>query len=154
MKIDNNCAVALHYTLSNDQGEELDSSAGHDPLEYLHGGAGIVPGLENALTGKEVGDKFVVVIQPEDAYGESQPELMMVVPRTQFPEEQDIEVGMTFQAQNSEGEQQMLSIRSVEGDEITVDGNHPLAGQVLHFDVSVENVRAATEEEVAQGHPD
>ena len=154
MKIDNNCIVALHYTLTNDQGEQLDSSAGHDPLEYLHGAAGIVPGLENELSGKEAGDKFVVVIKPEDAYGEVQPELMMVVAREQFPEGQDIQPGMTFQAQSSEGEERMLAIASVDGDEITVDGNHPLAGQVLHFDVSVESVRAATEEEVAQGHPD
>jgi FKBP-type peptidyl-prolyl cis-trans isomerase SlyD len=153
MKIDSNCVVAMHYTLTNEQGEPLDSSVGQDPLEYIHGTASIVPGLEKELSGKEAGDKFLVVIQPEEAYGEVQSELMMVVPRTQFPDDQDIEVGMTFQAQNSEGEQQMLSIRSVEGDEITVDGNHPLAGEVLQFDVSVENVRAATEEEVAHGHP-
>ena len=153
MNIDNNCVVALHYTLTNDQGEQLDSSAGHDPLEYLHGAAGIVPGLENELAGKEAGDKFVVVIKPEDAYGEVQPELLMVVSREQFPEGQDIQPGMTFQAQSSEGEERMLAIAAVDGDEITVDGNHPLAGQVLHFDVSVESVRAATEEEVAHGHP-
>jgi len=153
MNIDNNCVVALHYTLTNDQGEQLDSSAGHDPLEYLHGGAGIIPGLENELNGKEAGDKFVAVIKPEDAYGETQPELVTVVSRAQFPEGQDIEVGMSFQAENSEGQSQMLAIRSIEGDEVTVDGNHPLAGQVLHFDVSVESVRAATEDEVAQGHP-
>ena len=153
MKIDKNCVVALHYTLTNDQGEQLDSSLGHDPLKYMHGGANIVPGLENELTGREAGDKFVVAVTPEDAYGEVQPELLMVVAREQFPEGQDIQPGMTFQAQSSEGEERMLAIASVDGDEITVDGNHPLAGQVLHFDVSVESVRAATEEEVAHGHP-
>jgi len=153
MKIDDNCVVSLHYTLTNDHGEQLDSSAGHDPLEYLHGGAGIIPGLERELAGKEVGDKFVVVINPEDAYGESRPELVNVVPRSQFPADQDVLPGMTFNAQDADGQTHMISITSVDGDDVTIDANHPLAGQVLNFDVSVENIRAATEEEIAHGHP-
>jgi len=153
MKIDNNTVVSLHYTLTNDQGEQLDSSAGHDPLEYLHGGAGIVPGLERELTGKEAGDKFVVVIQPEDAYGPTNPELISAVPRAQFPEDQAIQPGMQFQAQRPDGESLTIVVTAVDGDTVTIDANHPLAGQVLHFDVSVEGIRDATEEEVAQGHP-
>jgi FKBP-type peptidyl-prolyl cis-trans isomerase SlyD len=153
MKIDDNCVVSLHYTLTNDQGEQLDSSAGHDPLEYLHGGAGIIPGLERELAGKEVGDKFVVVINPEDAYGESSPELINVVPRSQFPADQAVLLGMTFNAQDADGQTHMISVVSVEGDDVTIDANHPLAGQILHFDVSVENLREATDDEIQQGHP-
>jgi len=153
MKIDNNCVVSLHYTLTNDGGEQLDSSAGNDPLEYLHGGEGIIPGLEQELAGKEVGDKFVVTIQPEDAYGESRPELVSQVPRAQFPEEQDIQPGMQFQAQGPNGETQLITVKSVDDEHVKVDGNHPLAGQILHFDVSVEGIREATEEEIAHGHP-
>jgi len=153
MKIDKNCVVALHYTLTNAQGEQLDSSSGQDPLEYLHGGAGIIPGLEQELHGREVGDKFVVVIEPEDAYGVTQPELISAVPRTQFPADQEIVVGMQFQAQSDDGEVRVVTVQQVADDVITIDANHPLAGQVLHFDVSVENIRAATDEEVTQGHP-
>ncbi|NND35812.1 MAG: peptidylprolyl isomerase [Gammaproteobacteria bacterium] len=153
MKIDINCVVAVHYTLTNDQGDQLDSSAGREPLEYLHGGQGIIPGLEQELAGKEVGDKFVVVINPEDAYGETNPELIGEVPKSQFPEGSDIQPGMQFQAQGPNGEVQLITIRDVEEETVTIDGNHPLAGQVLRFDVSVENIRAATEQEIEHGHP-
>ncbi|MFQ5635388.1 MAG: peptidylprolyl isomerase [Gammaproteobacteria bacterium] len=153
MKIDNNCVVSLHYTLTNDQGEELDSSAGKEPLQYLHGGAGIIPGLEQELVGREVGDKFVVVIRPEDGYGESRSELVGVVPRGQFPDGQEVQPGMQFQTQGPDGESQLVTVTSVDGDSVTIDANHPLAGQVLHFDVSVEHIRDATEGEVAHGHP-
>lgn len=153
MKIENNHVVALHYTLKNGDGVELDSSAGKDPLQYLHGGEGIIPGLEQELSGKEVGDKFVVTIRPEDAYGESRPELVNEVPREQFPEGQDIQPGMQFQAQGPNGETQIITVTAVTDDTITVDANHPLAGQVLHFDVSVEEIREATEEEISHGHP-
>jgi len=153
MKIDINCVVSLHYTLTNDRGEQLDSSMGREPLEYLHGGEGIIPGLEQELSGKEVGEKFVVTIQPEDAYGDARPELVSDVPRAQFPEGQEIQPGMQFQAQGPNGEAQLITVKSVDDENITVDGNHPLAGQVLHFDVSVENIRTATEEEISHGHP-
>ena len=153
MKIDNNCVVAVHYTLTNDEGDQLDSSDGREPLEYLHGSQGIIPGLEQQLSGKEVGDKFVVAINPEDAYGQVNPELVGQVPISQFPEGADIQPGMQFQAQGPEGDAQLITVRSVDDDTVTIDGNHPLAGQVLHFDVSVENIRTATEEEIAHGHP-
>lgn len=153
MKIDNNCVVALHYTLTNEQGDQLDSSAGGDPLEYLHGGQGIIPGLERELAGKEVGDKFVVAVQPEDAYGDVNPELVGSVPLGQFPEGQEIRPGMQFQAQGPNGEAQVITVKSVDADTVTIDANHPLAGVVLHFDVSVEDIRTATEDEIAHGHP-
>ena len=152
MKIDNNCVVAVHYTLTNDQGEQLDSSEGQDPLEYLHGGNSIIPGLEQQLSGKAVGDKFVVSIQPEDAYGPVNPELIGEVPRGQFPEDQEIQPGMQFQAQGPDGAAQLITVKSIEAESVTIDANHPLAGMVLHFDVSVENIRAATEDEIAHGH--
>ena len=153
MKIENNRVVALHYTLKNDDGVELDSSAGKDPLQYLHGGEGIIPGLEQELSGKEVGDKFVVTIKPEDAYGDARPDLVNEVPRAQFSEDQEIKPGMQFQAQGPNGETQIVTVTAVSDDTITIDANHPLAGQVLHFDVSVEEIREATEEEIAHGHP-
>lgn len=153
MKIDNNCVVSLHYTLTNDEGVELDSSSGRDPLEYLHGGQGIIPGLEQELAGREIGDKFVVTIKPEDAYGLSSPDLISKVPREQFPQDQEIKPGTQFQAQNQNGETKVVTVTSVDEQTVTVDANHPLAGQVLHFDVSIENIREATEEEIAHGHP-
>jgi FKBP-type peptidyl-prolyl cis-trans isomerase SlyD len=153
MKIGNNCVVALHYTLKNDDGMELDSSSGRQPLQYLHGGAGIIPGLESELAGKKVGDKFAVTIQPEDAYGESRPELINAVARSQFPADLDLQPGMQFEGQTQSGETKLITIRSIEGETVTVDANHPLAGQVLHFDVSVEDIREASDDEIAAGHP-
>ncbi|MDH3977890.1 MAG: peptidylprolyl isomerase [Gammaproteobacteria bacterium] len=153
MKIDNDHVVLLHYKLTNDQGETLDSSEGNEPLAYLHGAKGIIPGLEKELSGKAVGDKFVVVIKPEDAYGEIQAELIEEVPREMFGEIENIEPGMQFQAGDPNGQTHVITIKAVTETTVTVDGNHPLAGQVLHFDVSVENIRPATAEEVEHGHP-
>lgn len=153
MKIDKDHVVTLHYTLTNDQGETLDTSSGGEPLAYLHGGMGIIPGLEKELTGKAVGDQFVVVIRPEDAYGEIREDLFDQVPREAFGEIDKIEVGMQFQAGDPSGNTRLVTIKAVEDDVVTVDANHPLAGQVLHFDVKVEDIRTATAEELEHGHP-
>ncbi len=153
MKIDNNHVVMVHYTLTNDQGETLDSSVGGDPLAYLHGAQGIIPGLERELLGKAIGDKFKAVIQPEDAYGAISDELIDEVPRELFGGVDEIGVGMQFQAGDSSGATQIVTIRAITEDTVTVDGNHPLAGQVLHFDVSVDDIRPATQEEIEHGHP-
>ena len=152
MNIDEKRAVSIHYTLTNEQGEKLDSSEGQDPLRYLHGASNIIPGLENALVGKTTGDKVSVTVQPEDGYGEINPEMIQIVPREAFEGIDDIQAGMQFQASGPDGQTQVVTIKAVGEEGVTVDGNHPLAGQVLNFDVSIEEVRDATEEEIAHGH--
>ncbi|NND69000.1 MAG: peptidylprolyl isomerase [Halioglobus sp.] len=150
--IGDNLVVRMHYTLTNAEGEVLDSSSGSDPLAYLHGAGNIIPGLERELTGKVSGDKVNVVVAPADGYGEVQQELFQVVPREAFQGIDTIEPGMNFQAQGEGGQVQSITVAKVEGDEITVDANHPLAGVQLHFDVEIVEVRDASEEELAHGH--
>jgi FKBP-type peptidyl-prolyl cis-trans isomerase SlyD len=152
MIIANDCVVAFHYTLTDDNGTVIDSSKGQDPLTYLHGHGGIIPGLENELTGKTIGDAMKVVVQPADGYGELNPELIQPVPRAAFQGVDQIEVGMQFQAQGQGGQMQTVVVKEVDDENVTVDANHPLAGQVLNFDVSIEAVRAASEEELSHGH--
>jgi FKBP-type peptidyl-prolyl cis-trans isomerase SlyD len=152
MLIANQHVVAIDYTLSNDAGEVIDSSAGAEPLVYLHGAGNIIAGLENALAGKTVGDELEVSIEPEDAYGEYSAELITNIGREMFEGVEELEVGMQFHASAPDGGMQIVTVREVEGDQVTIDGNHPLAGQQLNFKVKVVEVRAASEEEVAHGH--
>lgn len=151
MKISQNKVVSIDYRLRNDAGDVLDSSEGHGPLTYLHGASNIIPGLERELEGREVGDALQVTVEAADAYGERNPDLMQVVPSSMFEGVEKVEVGMQFQAQTPAGPQ-IVTIAKVEGDEVTVDGNHPLAGERLHFDVTVREVRDATPEELDHGH--
>lgn len=151
MQAADNTVVLIHYTLTSDGGEVIDTSEGRDPLAYLHGFGNIIPGLEKALAGKKAGDKLKVTIPPEEAYGIREDELVQVVPRTAFGGAPDLEVGMQFQAQTPAGVR-VVTIVDVEGDDITLDGNHPLAGETLHFDVVVAEVRPASEEELQHGH--
>ncbi|MFT5888629.1 MAG: FKBP-type peptidyl-prolyl cis-trans isomerase SlyD [Zhongshania sp.] len=152
MNIANNCVVAFHYTLTDDAGTEIDSSKGQEPLAYLHGQGGIIPGLERELTGKTIGDAMKVTVQPADGYGELNPELIQPVPREAFQGVDQIDVGMQFQAEGQGGQMQMVVVKEVTDETVTVDANHPLAGQVLHFDVSIAEVREASEEELEHGH--
>lgn len=152
MKIANDCVVAIHYTLTDENGQQLDSSAGGEPLTYLHGHGGIIPGLENELTDKEKGDSLNVVVQPADGYGDFNPDMLQQVPREAFQGVDSIEEGMQFQAQGEGGQMQMVVVREVTDETVLVDGNHPLAGQVLNFDVSIESVREASAEEIEHGH--
>jgi FKBP-type peptidyl-prolyl cis-trans isomerase SlyD len=151
MLIGENCVVSINYTLKNDSGAVMDESPEGEPLVYLHGAAGIIPGLENELTGKTAGAEFQVTIKPEEAYGEHQPHLIQQVPRSAFPEDMELAEGMQFQAQ-TEGGPMPVTITGVSDDLITVDGNHPLAGLTLHFTGSIADVRDATEEELQHGH--
>ena len=152
MTIKENSAVSFHYTLTDDDGQQLDSSAGKEPLAYLHGAGNIIPGLENALTGKAVGDSMSVAVSAAEGYGEVQKELIQDVPRTSFQGVDEIEVGMQFEAQTGQGGTVPVTVTAVSDETVTVDGNHPLAGKNLNFDVSIEAVRDATEEELEHGH--
>lgn len=152
MQIANQKAVSIDYTLTNDAGEVIDSSAGGAPLVYLHGAGNIIPGLERALEGKQSGDRLQVAVEPEDAYGEYSAELVATLNRSMFEGVDELEVGMQFHASAPDGSMQIVTIRDLDGDAVIVDGNHPLAGQRLNFDVTVVSVRDANAEEIAHGH--
>ena len=150
MQVTKDKVVNIEYTLKGDNGEVIDSSVGGDPLSYLHGHHGIIPGLEDALEGKAVGDKLDVTVAPAEGYGEHDVAMIQVVEKKLF-EGMDVSPGMQFQAQTNQGVQ-VVTVTQVEGESVTIDGNHPLAGQTLHFDVEVKEIRDASEEELAHGH--
>lgn len=152
MQIAANKAVSIDYTLTDDAGDVLDSSKGAAPLVYLHGGGNIIAGLERALEGKGAGDELSVAVEPADAYGEYSPELVAVLDRNLFQGVDELQIGMQFHAAGPEGQPQIVTIRDIDGDQVTVDGNHPLAGKRLNFDVKVVGVRDASAEELAHGH--
>jgi FKBP-type peptidyl-prolyl cis-trans isomerase SlyD len=144
--------VLIHYTLSDDAGKVLDSSAGGEPLAYLHGQGNIVAGLERALDGRAAGDKLQVRVEAADGYGRRDPALIKRVPRRSFGVAGNIRPGMRFQAQLERGQTRVVTVTAVKGDMVTIDGNHPLAGQDLNFAVEITEVRDATAEELAHGH--
>lgn len=152
--VENQKVVSFHYTLTNNDGEVLDTSRDEDgsPMAYLHGSGQIVPGLEKAMEGKTTGDAFKATIAPEDGYGERQGDGPQSVDRSNFPPEADIQEGMMFVAEMPDGQQAPVWVVGVEGDNVLLDSNHPLAGETLHFDVEVTDVRDATAEELAHGH--
>lgn len=152
MQIAANKAVSIDYTLTNESGEVIDSSVGSAPLVYLHGAGNIIVGLEKALEGKQPGDELEVTIEPQEAYGDYSVELVAVLNRAMFEGVDELEVGMQFHASAPNGGMQIVTIRDIEGDDVTVDGNHPLAGQRLNFKVKVVDVRDAADEEIAHGH--
>jgi FKBP-type peptidyl-prolyl cis-trans isomerase SlyD len=129
----------------------LDSSEGREPLAYLHGIGNIVPGLERQMAGHVAGDRFSAEVAPEEGYGNYIDELVQIVPRQSFQGIDDLAVGMQFQAQTGQGPIAVV-VTEIEGDEVTVDGNHPLAGETLHFAVEVVEVREASAEELQHGH--
>lgn len=150
MQVARDAVVLIHYTLKNDAGEVLDSSEGADPLAYLHGGGNIIAGLEEALEGKTTGDHVAVSIPPEKGYGVHDASLIQQVPKRAF-QSGNIQAGMRFTAQTEQGPRQVV-VTKVIGDMVSVDGNHPLAGETLHFEVDITEVRAASAEELAHGH--
>lgn len=149
--IANDTVVQFNYTLTNDKGEILDQSR-DEPLAYLHGHHNIIPGLEAQMTGKNVGDRFTATIAPADAYGEYLAEAVQEVPRANFQGVDKIEAGMQFQSQTDDGHIMLVTVKDVTDDTVVVDGNHPLAGVTLTFDVEIIDVRAATDDEIAHGH--
>ncbi len=151
MQIARNSVATIHYTLRNDKGDVIDSSDGREPLAYLHGHGNIVPGLERALEGKRAGDKLQVKVAAEDGYGTRDERLVQDVPREAFPTDVELQPGMQFHAQSSAGVH-TVTVRDVGADSVKIDGNHPLAGEALSFDVTIDGVREATREELAHGH--
>lgn len=150
MIIEKDKVATFHYTLKNAAGEVLQSSEGHDPMPYLHGSNNIIPGLEKEMEGKTVGDKLDVTIEPVEAYGELDPNKVQIVDKKEFGDN-PIEAGMRFQAESGHGPV-VVTITKIEGDEVTVDGNHELAGETLNFIVEVVDVRDASAEEIEHGH--
>ena len=151
MNITEGKVVHIHYTLKDDAGEVLDSSAGKEPLAYLHGASNIIPGLESALEGKTVGDKFTADVAPEDGYGVRNEALVQTVSRSAFPNDAQVQLGVQFHVQTSAGVR-LATVTKIVDDQVTLDMNHPLADVTLHFDVEVMDVQTATEEELAHGH--
>jgi FKBP-type peptidyl-prolyl cis-trans isomerase SlyD len=145
--------VVIHYTLTNDAGDVLDTSRDGEPMAYLQGYDNIVGGLERELSGRRAGESMTVVVAPEDGYGVQSGPGPQPVPRTAFPPDMDIAPGMQFGAESPDGETMMLWVTLVDGDEVWVDTNHPLAGVTLTFDVEIVAVRDATPHELSHGHP-
>lgn len=150
MEIADGRVASIDYTLTDESGSVIDKSPESRPLSYFHGAGNIVPGLEKALEGKAAGDSFAVDVKPEEGYGVRREELIQVVPRSAFQGVDKVEPGMQFRAQSERGP---LLVTVVEaGDEqVKIDGNHPLAGKTLHFDVKVADVREASDEEKQVG---
>lgn len=144
--------VSMHYKLTDEEGNVLDNSEGKEPLSYMQGAGNIIPGLEKAMIGKVQGDSFKVKIEPAEGYGEVIPELIQTLEKSVFKGIEKIEPGMAFEAEAPDGAIQHILVTKVEGDKITIDANHPLAGAVLNFEVDIVGVREATKEELKHGH--
>ncbi len=151
MSIAQDQVVSIHYTLRNDAGDVLDKSSAGAPLSYLHGHGNLIPGLERELAGKNTGDKLQVKIPPADGYGEYDKELVQRVPRRALKGVPNVKVGMRLHAKIGHGARE-VTVTQLTGDLVTLDGNHPLAGQSLNFEVEVADIRAATAEELEHGH--
>ena len=150
MTVQDNTIVSINYTLTDDSGSVIDSSENRDPLSFFFGAGTIIPGLEKALAGKSVGDALDVVVEPSEAYGEYNDQLVFAVPSDRIQDAGGLEVGAQVQAQTADGQTQVLTVKAVSDDDITLDANHPLAGETLHFAVEITDVRQATDEEIAQ----
>ena len=150
MQVSSDTVVTLHYTLTGDDGAVIDKSTG-EPLSYLHGHGNIIPGLEQALEGTEAGFQSRVTIEPDQGYGERREDMVIGVAREQFDPGMDLKPGLQVMANGPQGDV-VFTVVEVGDEEVTLDGNHPLAGQRLHFDVEITDVRAATDEELTHGH--
>jgi FKBP-type peptidyl-prolyl cis-trans isomerase SlyD len=151
MKIAKHKMVAIEYLLTDETGQELDRSGDDGPVTYVHGMSEIIPGLERALEGHQAGDHFQVTVPPEDAYGEWLEELCVDVPKAEFEDYDELEIGMQFTMSDDDDEELLVTVVELDDESVTVDGNHPLAGATLSFDVTVCDVRDATPEEIEQG---
>lgn len=156
MQIAKGSVAAIHYKVATVEGEHVDASQPGEPLLFLCGTGQIVVGLEEALLGKQAGDSVTVDVPAERAYGKRDPALDLAVPLSAFPEDvrPQLRAGMQFQAEHptKAGEVAVFTIHGRRGDDVLVSGNHPLADKDLHFEVTVDSVRAATKDEIAHGH--
>jgi FKBP-type peptidyl-prolyl cis-trans isomerase SlyD len=150
MQIADNHVVTLHYSVKTQSGDLIDESQSSEPIAFIQGSNYMIAGLEVALYGKHKGEKFEITIEPDQAYGDRQDQLVQAVPANMF-DDMEIEVGMSFRATTDQGEQSVIIIDK-DDEYVTVDGNHPLSGMTLKFDVSIEDVREATGEELEHGH--
>ena len=144
--------VTMNYEVVDDQGQLIDRSEEGGPLAYIHGNGQLIPGLETALEGRSKGDKVAVDVAPEQGYGERDEEGVQIVARNQFDDSVEIEVGMQFEAQDDDEGHQIVTVVAVDGENITLDTNHPLAGKNLRFEVEILDVRDASTEELSHGH--
>jgi len=151
MQITSGKVVSIDYTLTNDKKQTIDSSADGEPLAYIHGSGQVIPGLEKALEGKVAGDSLQVKVAPEDGYGSLDKEKIMTIPRSRVEGVPNLKEGMQLQASGGHGAQ-VVTVTRVTEDEVTLDANHPLAGEHLNFDVTIREVRNATAEELSHGH--
>jgi FKBP-type peptidyl-prolyl cis-trans isomerase SlyD len=151
MQIGDQKVVTLHYTLTDNDGRVIDKSE-DGSFAYLHGASNIIPGLEDALTGKSAGEEMSVSVSPEQAYGVRDESMLQQVPKNMFEDASQIAVGTQFHAQGPNGEMLVVTVLEVHDDHVVVDANHPLAGVELNFDVKIIDVRDASEEEVEHGH--
>lgn len=151
MKAGKNTVVSLDYTLKNNAGHVMDSSEGHEPLVYLHGAGFLIPGLEQEIEGMEKGQAKTVVVQPENGYGIRQEELLYVVSKSGFQGEEEMVVGMQVELDTDNGPA-LAFISKIDGEDVTLDLNHPLAGEVLTFDIKIADIREATADEIDHGH--
>ncbi len=152
MQIEKNKVVSIHYTLTDNAGKVIDSSDGRDPLLYIQGIGNIIPGLEEALEGKSKADKLDVTVSPDKGYGNRDERMVQSIPRSNIDGIEDIQIGMQLQAQSPDGQMSLLTVTKVEDETVTVDGNHPLAGETLNFAVEIVDIRDATKDELAHGH--
>jgi FKBP-type peptidyl-prolyl cis-trans isomerase SlyD len=150
MQIAKNSVVTIDYTLTGPDGAVIDTSVGRQPLPYLHGAGNLIPGLEKQLEGKSAGETIKVTVSPEEGYGIRDESLMQTAPKSAF-QSPNISVGQQFRADSPQG-QRVFTVTKIDGDTVTVDGNHPLAGVALNFEVTIKDVREASKEEIAHGH--
>jgi FKBP-type peptidyl-prolyl cis-trans isomerase SlyD len=152
MSIKKDAVVEMHYTLKNDAGEVVDSSKGQDPMPFIQGRGNIIPGLEKALEGMKVGDTCDVSVKPEDGYGVHHAEGIQEIPKEALQGIENLEIGMELQSQDEQGNSFIVRVEEIKDDVVIINANHPLSGQTLHFNVSIESVREATADELEHGH--
>jgi FKBP-type peptidyl-prolyl cis-trans isomerase SlyD len=151
MQIANNKVAVITYTLTDNSGTVIDQATTQEPFAFIQGTGNIIPGLEKALDGKRVGDNINITVEPAEGYGERDDALTQVLAKEMFEGVDEITPGMQFHAQTPNG-MSIVTVTAVEDDQVTIDGNHPLAGVVLNFDVNVLEIRDATEDEIDHGH--
>lgn len=152
MEIKKHAVVTIDYELKDDDGKVIDTSAGGEPLHYLHGTQNLIEGLEKALEGKKAGDSLSVAVSPEEGYGARDEARIQPVPKDSFDDQNQLKAGNQFMAQSPEGENLTVTIVEVTDDKVVIDSNHPLAGKNLNFEVEIKDVREATPEELEHGH--